>query len=194
VQPFFAHFTYLAVFAALVGAGVGVPIPEEVTQLTAGALSREGVLNVRITIPVAWAGIVAGDALLFTLAQRYGERLLKTRVVRRVLTPVRREALDRYFSNHAFLTIMVARHASGVRFPAFVFAATHGVPLRTFLLADALSALASVPLVVGAGYLFWQHLSQAKREVRIVELSIVAAIALAVVVFEVVRRLRRRTA
>jgi membrane protein DedA with SNARE-associated domain len=49
-----------------------------------------------------------------------------------------------------------------------------GVPLRTFLLADGLSALVSVPLVVGAGYLFSEHLSQVKRDLRIVELTLLA--------------------
>ncbi|HYX91900.1 MAG TPA: DedA family protein [Myxococcaceae bacterium] len=193
MQAFLVRFKYVAVFAALVAAGVGVPIPEEVTQLTAGALSHEGMLDWRIAIPVAWLGIVAGDTLLFILAQRNAERLLGVNVVRRVLTPARREALQRYFAKHAFLTIMVARHASGFRFPTFVFAASHGVHLATFVLADALSALASVPLVVAAGYFFWQHLSQARREVRIAELSILAGIALVVGIIVLARR-RRRTA
>jgi membrane protein DedA with SNARE-associated domain len=191
VQAFLVQFKYLAVFAALVGAGVGVPIPEEVTQLTAGALAHEGILDLPIVIPVAWAGVVGGDAILFTLAQRHAERLLRMRAVRRVLTPERREVLERYFAKHAFLTIVVARHTSGVRFPTFVFAATHGVRPTTFILADALSALLSVPLVVGAGYLYWQHLSQAKRELRIIELSILAAVALAAGILVLVRRRRR---
>jgi membrane protein DedA with SNARE-associated domain len=191
VQQFLVHFKYLAVLAALVASGVGVPIPEEVTQLTAGALAHQGILDWRITIPVAWAGIVGGDALLFTLAQRNAERLLSMGAVRRVLTPARREWLQRYFAKHAFLTIMVARHASGFRLATFVFAATQGVRLTTFVLADALSALVSVPLVVGAGYLFSRHLSQAQRELRIVELAILAAIALTVGIIALVRRRRR---
>jgi membrane protein DedA with SNARE-associated domain len=191
VQAFLVHFKYLAVLAALIASGVGVPIPEEVTQLTAGALAHEGILDWRLAILMAWLGIVAGDALLFTLAQRNAQRLLGISAVRRVLTPARRESLERYFAKHAFLTIMVARHASGFRFPTFVFAATHGVRLATFVLADALSALASVPLVVGAGYFFWQHLTQARREVRIAELSILAAIALVVGIIVLVRRRRR---
>jgi len=191
VEGAVVHFGYLAVVAALIGAGVGVPIPEELTQLTAGALAHEGILDLRLAIPLVWFGIVAGDVLLFTLARRHGERLLATRAARRVLTPARREALERHFARHAFVTIAVARHASGLRFPAFAFAATHGVPLATFVLADAVSAAVSAPLVVGAGFVFWQHLSHAKREVRIAELSILALLALAAAVVALVRRRRR---
>jgi len=194
VESILSHFGHFAVFGALVAAGLGVPIPEELTQLTAGVLAHEGILDLRIAIPVAWLGIVAGDTILFALAQRHGERLLGTRAARRVLTTERRALLERHFARHAFLTVAIARHTGGVRFPAFVFAATHGVRLATFVLADALSALVSVPLVVGAGYLFWHHLAEAKRGVRIVELSILAAVALGVSVVVLVRRRRRAAA
>ena len=182
VESFLSRFGYVAVFGVLVGAGVGVPIPEELTQLTAGVLAHEGVLDLRLAIAVVWAGILAGDVLLFELARRHGPRILETRAARRVLTPRRREALERHFARHAFLTVAVARHTGGVRFPAFALAAVNGVRLRTFVLADALSALVSVPLVVGAGYLLWHHLGQARRDVRIVELAILALVAAAVAV------------
>jgi len=191
VQALFAHFGYIAVFAALAVAGVGVPIPEELTQLTAGALAHEGYLDVRLAIPVVWAGIVAGDTVLFLLARRHGPWLLATRAARRVLTPERKEKLERHFARHAFWTVAVARHTGGVRFPAFALAGATGVRLSTFVVADGLSALVSVPLVVGAGYLLWQHLEQARRDVRVVELSILAAVALAIGVLLLVRRRRR---
>ncbi len=192
VHALLTHFGYVAVFAALVAAGVGVPIPEEVTQLTAGVLAHEGVLDLRVTIPVVWVGIVVGDTVLFLLARRHGPQLLDTRAARRVLTPPRRAALERHYARHAFLTVAVARHTGGVRFPAFALAGATGVRLRTFVLADALSSLVSVPLVVGAGYLFWHHLGQARREIRLVELSILAAGAAAIGITMVVRRRRAR--
>jgi membrane protein DedA with SNARE-associated domain len=148
LQGLLEHFGYAAVFGLLVVAGVGVPVPEELTQLTAGVLSHEGYLRFGITLPVVWAGIVAGDAILFLLARRHGPRALESRAARRVLTPPRREKLERHFARHAFLTIALARHAGGLRFAAFALAGATGVRPATFLLADGLSALASVPIVV----------------------------------------------
>jgi membrane protein DedA with SNARE-associated domain len=194
VQGFLEHFGYVAIFAALTAGGLGVPVPEELTQLTAGALAHEGILDLRIAIPVVWAGILVGDGILFFLARRHGPRLLDTRAVRRVLTASRRAWLERHFARHAFWTIAFARHAGGFRFPAFALAGASGVRPATFLLADGLSALASVPLVVGAGYLFWEHLSEARREVRIVELVLLAVIAIGAGVVVLVRRRRRAVA
>ena len=195
MQAFLARFGYAAVFAALAAAGVGVPIPEELTQLTAGALSHEGILDLRIAIPVVWVGIVVGDTTLFLIARRHGPWLLRTRVARHVLTAERVSALHRHFARHAFWTIVAARHTGGVRFAAFALAGASGsVRPLTFVSADALSALVSVPLVVGAGYLFWHHLSEARRGVRLVELSILAAVALVVVAVLLVRRVRARRA
>jgi membrane protein DedA with SNARE-associated domain len=194
VEGLLAHFGYVAIFAALTLGGLGVPVPEELTQLTAGALAHEGILDVRLAIPVVWGGILVGDGILFMLARRHGPRLLDTRAARRVLTPSRRERLERHFARHAFWTVAAARHAGGVRFAAFALAGASGVKPATFLLADALSALVSVPLVVGAGWLFWEHLSKARERVRIVELVVLALIAAVIGVTVLLRRRRTRAA
>ncbi len=174
MQGLLEHFGYAAVFTLLLVAGVGVPVPEELTQLTAGVLSHEGYLRLAIALPVAWAGILAGDTVLFLLARRHGPRALESRAAQRVLTPARREKLERHFARHAFATVFVARHTGGVRFAAFALAGATGVRFTTFLLADGLSALLSVPVVVGAGYLFAHHLGHARRDVRLVELAVLA--------------------
>ncbi len=188
VESFLAHFGYLALFAVLLAAGVGVPFPEEVTQLTAGVLAHRGVLDLRATVVVVWAGILAGDLLLFELARRHGPRVLSSRLVGRVLTPARRQRLEAHFARHAFLTIAVARHAGAVRAAAFALAGASGVPLRTFLLADGLSALVSVPVVVGLGYLFSHHLAGVEHGFRIVEGILALALVAGVILWVRARR------
>ncbi len=191
MQGLLQHFGYVAVFGLLVVAGVGVPVPEELTQLTAGVLSHEGYLRFAITLPVVWAGILAGDTVLFLVARRAGPRMLESRAARRVLTPARRAKLERHFARHAFLTIAVARHTGGIRFAAFALAGATGVRVATFVVADGLSALASVPLVVGAGYLFAHHLGRARRDIRLVELAVVSAALVGAYVAVRIRRARR---
>jgi membrane protein DedA with SNARE-associated domain len=194
MEGLLSHFGYAAILAALTLGGLGVPVPEELTQLTAGALAHEGILDVRFAIPAVWAGILIGDSILFLLARRHGPRLLGSRPARRVLTPARRKRLESHFERHAFWTVVVARHAGGVRFAAFALAGASGVPFSTFILADALSALVSVPLVVGAGWFFWEHLSEARRGVRLVELAILAVLAVGLAIAVLVRRRRARAA
>ncbi len=197
LQQFLVHFTYAALFAVLVGGGLGLPLPEEVTQLTAGFLAQRGVLSFWPALAVAYAGIVVGDLLLYRLGRRHGARFLANRRVARFFTPERRRWVERHFANHDFLTIAVARHASGFRLPVFATAGAMGVPLRTFLLADGLSALLSVPLVVSLGYLFASKLDAVKqhvREAQLVVLLLIAALAAATVFVKWRRRRAARAA
>jgi membrane protein DedA with SNARE-associated domain len=192
VLAFLTHFGYAALFALLVAGGLGVPVPEELIQLTAGYLARRGLLDLGPAVAVTWAGLVLGDYLLFRLGRALGPTVLDTPRVARVLTPRRRAFLERHFARHALLTIVVARHASGLRVPVFAMAGAAGVRSRTFLLADGLSALASVPLVVGAGWLLAGHLEEAKRSVREVELVVLAAVLVGLGVWALVRRRQTR--
>jgi membrane protein DedA with SNARE-associated domain len=178
------QFGYLAIAGLLVAGGMGVPVPEEIIQLTAGYLARRGTLSFWPALLATYTGIVTGDALFFHFARSQGPRLLARPTVARVLTPSRRALLERHFARHAFLTIVVARHLSGLRLAAYAMAAVNGVRARTFILADAISALLSVPLVVSLGYFFAAHLEDVKRRIHEIEIGllVVALIAAAVVV------------
>jgi membrane protein DedA with SNARE-associated domain len=188
------RFGYLALVASLVAGGLGAPVPEEIVQLTAGYLARRGIFDFVPALLCTYAGIVAGDVLFFRLAQRHGDRLLARPRIQRLLTAERRAFFDRHFARHAFLTIVVARHTSGFRLAAYALAATHGVRTRTFALADALSALLSVPLVVSLGYLFAAHLEDVKRKVHGVELGLGAAVLAGLALWAGVRWWRARPA
>lgn len=171
------HFTYAAVFGLLVAGGVGVPVPEELVQLTAGYLARRGVVAFLPAAAAAWLGLVLGDALLFRLARSRGPGLLASPRLARLLPPSRRAAIERHFARHAFLTVVAGRHLSVLRLPIFALAGASGVPTRTFVLADALSALASVPLVLGLGWLFAGSIEDLRRDLRWLEhaLALLAA-------------------
>jgi membrane protein DedA with SNARE-associated domain len=191
IEAFLSRYGYLAAFGLLVGAGVGVPFPEEPTQLAMGVMAQRGLVAFLPAIATCWLGILAGDCLWFLLAQRLGPPALERTALRRVLTPSRRARIEVHLARHAFLTVLISRHLSGVRLAAFALAATHGVRLRTFLLADGLSALVSVPLVVSAGYLGAHHLSGVRSDMRTVKLAILVIVVVGALIALVVRRLRR---
>jgi membrane protein DedA with SNARE-associated domain len=173
VNALLEHFGYLAVYALLVAGGVGVPLPEEIVQMAAGVLAHQGVLDLWKVMLAAWAGVVTGESIIYALGLRHGERVLASGVARRFLTPDRRERLRSHFERHAFATIVVARHLGGVRGVVFALAGVNRVPYRTVVLADALSALVSVPVAVGLGYLFSQNVLQVESDMRVVRTVIV---------------------
>ena len=194
VEQLLTHFTYAAVAALLVAGGVGVPVPEELVLLTSGWLARRGILSLAPAVAVAWAALVAGDFLLFRAGRRLGPAILDSPRVARVLTPARRGAIERHFARHALLTVMAARHLSGLRLPVFALAGASGVRSATFLLADGISALASVPLVVAAGWWAAGHLDAVKRELHWIELALAAAVAVAGLAWYLAGRRRERRA
>lgn len=184
------QFTYAAVFGLLVAGGLGVPVPEELVQITAGYLAHRGVVAFLPAAAASWLGLVIGDALLFRLARSRGPALLASPRLARLLTPARRAAIERHFARHAFLTVLVGRHLSVLRMPIFALAGASGVPTRTFVLADALSALASVPIVLGLGWLFAGSIEELRRDLRWLEVALALAAAGAVAAWALWQRRR----
>jgi membrane protein DedA with SNARE-associated domain len=74
----------------------------------------------------------------------------------------------------------------------FALAGASRVGSVTFLLADGLSALISVPLVVGLGWYFAGHIQELKKDLHEIELGVAALAALAAVAWVVLTRRRER--
>ena len=74
----FNEYGYLGVFVALIAAGFGFPIPEELPVITAGILvgHEDTTLKWYIMLPVVMAGVVIGDGILYSIGRVYGRRLL----------------------------------------------------------------------------------------------------------------------
>ena len=115
VDQLAAHNTYLGVFALLLAGGLGVPIPEELPVVAAGVLSREGLAQWWLALPVCVLGVLSGDVILYWAGRHWGERVLSWRPVRWVLSPERERRLKGAYRRHAVKTIVIARHVIGLR-------------------------------------------------------------------------------
>src|SRR5262245_1867584 len=164
-----AHNTYVGVFALLLAGGLGVPIPEELPVLAAGVLSREGLAQWWLALPVCVLGVLSGDLILYWAGRHWGERVVSWRPVRWVLSPERERRLKAAYRRHAVKTIVIARHVMGVRAAAFLTAGIAHVPFWKFLACDAGAALVSVPLAFGAAFLFTDQIQRIVGDVHRVE-------------------------
>lgn len=182
VQEFLESGSYLAFLLALVGGGLGVPIPEDLVLLTAGALSKRGITRWWIAAPICYVGVLLGDSALYLAARKLGNAALETRRFRKLLPPHRRARLERLFERRGALVIFVGRHIPGVRAPTFALAGIHRYPYGKFLLWDALALCISGPLVFLLGYLFAGQLSQVKAKLSEVKHILFVA---AVVIFAI---------
>src|SRR5580698_10070854 len=148
----FSEYGYLGVFVALIAAGFGLPIPEELPVLTAGVLvgHEDTTLRWYFMLPVVIAGVVIGDGVLYGIGRLWGSKLLKLGwVQRKIIPPEQRLKIEQNFANRGIMVLLGARMLPGIRTPIFLMAGILRVPLKRFLLADAIYA---IPLV---NLLFW---------------------------------------
>ena len=148
----FDQYGYVGVFAALLAAGFGFPIPEELPVLTAGILvgHEDTSLYWYYMLPVVMAGVVIGDGVLYGVGRIWGRRLLNIGFVRRNFVPVdKQEQIEKNFAERGIWVLLGVRLLPGIRAPVFIMAGVLRVPLGRFLLADAIYA---IPLV---NVLFW---------------------------------------
>jgi membrane protein DedA with SNARE-associated domain len=151
---------YGGVFAALLAAALGFPMPEELPIVAAGALlgrsagDPDAPLRWWLLLPVCVLGVVLGDLLLYAAGRLGGRRVLRWRPVARALPPERLERLERGFARRGVWILLLARLTPGFRSPVFLAAGILRMPWRRFLLADGLYALPGVSLLFFLAYRF----------------------------------------
>jgi membrane protein DedA with SNARE-associated domain len=195
IQEVIEHFTYGGLFLVLLLGGLGAPIPEELPVLAAGALAREGVIRWWMGLGVCVVGVLVGDVVLYIAGHHWGERLLRWRLVRSVLTEAREHRLASAYRRHGVKIVLVARHVMGVRAAAFLTAGIVRLPFWKFLLVDAAAAVVGVPLMFGLAYFFTDQLRAILDDVHRVErwLLVAAIVALVAWLVRLVWRKNRET-
>jgi membrane protein DedA with SNARE-associated domain len=145
-------FGYIGIFVALLLAGCGLPLPEELPVILAGIMvgHDETALKWYVMLPVVIAGVVIGDGILYGMGRYWGERLLNIGWVQRHLVPPdKRAEIEKNFHDRGIAVLLFVRLLPGIRTPVFIMAGVMRVPLGRFLLADGLYA------IPGVNVLFW---------------------------------------
>jgi membrane protein DedA with SNARE-associated domain len=170
------HGSLLVVMLALIIAGFGVPIPEDIMLVAAGVLVARGECTFAEALLACTIGVFVGDTSIFLLARRYGHRLLEVRPFRWIFTEARKQKTLELFQRHGHVIVFMGRHMAGLRMPIFAMAGIYGVKLRTFWLYDGLGLLVSAPAVIGIGYYFAKNLPRIMELLQRVEVVIVLAV------------------
>ena len=173
---------YAGIAFALLAAGFGAPIPEEIPIVTAGAMAGndaqeklhddligavgggpaayftpqpENVVRWWIMLPIIIVAVVAGDTVLFMVGRIWGAKLLRSGWVQRNLLPPDKVAkIAENFHKNGIMILLGARLTPGIRTPVFLMAGILHMPLRRFLLADILYAVPGVNILFWLSYLF----------------------------------------
>jgi membrane protein DedA with SNARE-associated domain len=190
LQSFVEQFTYLGVFLVLAAGGLGLPIPEEMAIIAAGVMSHEGLMAPWPGLLVCLLGVLSGDVVLYWTGRNGGERVLRWRPVRRLMTPDREHRLKSAYHRHAVKTIVTARHVTGLRAAAFLTAGIVRVPFWKFLLTDGLTAMLGIPFSFALAYFFTDHVKTIFANVHRIErwIGLLVILGVAIAVFVTVRK------
>jgi membrane protein DedA with SNARE-associated domain len=200
---------YGGVFAALLLAGFGLPMPEEIPIVTGGAMVGHDAQELKyhedvagaigggpiayldpmpagltrwwIMLPLCIVGVVLADSVLYFVGRMWGPALLRSKwVQKRVLPPDKQAKIEANFAKNGILILLGARLTPGIRTPVFLMAGILRMPLSRFLLADALYAIPGVNLLFWLSYWFTDQFVEAIKAVDRHRPMAVAAVLAAV--------------
>jgi membrane protein DedA with SNARE-associated domain len=183
-------------FIVLLLCGLGLPVPEDVVLVAAGAL---GEIDGRSWIEVSllmYAGVMLGDSSIFIAGRYFGSQLRKARWFQRYFSAKKQAKVEDLFDRYDSWVLFVGRFLPGLRAPIFFTAGSTRVKFWKFFFFDGLAALISVPFFVWLGHWLWakfkDDIAQLDRALSQTQTytMIVAGVILVVVVTLVVRKIR----
>jgi membrane protein DedA with SNARE-associated domain len=186
-----SHGSIGLVVLALVVAGLGLPVPEDIMLLAAGVLVYRGEVSYVGALAACAVGVIIGDTTIFLIARRLGPAALVRRPLRWLITPERRVKIEEMFRKRGKVIVFLGRHMAGLRAPIFAMAGINGIKLRDFWLYDGLGLCVSAPVVIGIGYVLADQLDHAKARLKQFETVVICGLVLAVIGVFVWRKLRR---
>ena len=179
--PNIEHFPYIGLFLLLILGGVGLPIPEDTTLILCGFLISSLVIKPIPAVLTVYAGLLLSDLSLHFFGRKYGRQIVSHKRFRKWISPERLSLLEGKFNRHGVLFILLGRHLVGLRAQIFLVSGVLRMPTLKFLLADGISSVFTMGIMVGAGYLGGNSLRILRRDVTRIEhagiLLLIAALA-----------------
>lgn len=176
--PFIEDFPYLGLFALLILGTLGLPFPEDGILLLSGILTAHNVIRPFPTFLVVYLGLLSTDFLLYSFGKKYGRRLVEHKKFQKIVTHERLTKLEGKFKKWGALVVFFGRHLLGVRAQIFLVAGVMRMSWKKFLIVDGTSALLTITLWGGLGYVGGNSLQALKKDVANIEQIVMVILAI----------------
>jgi membrane protein DedA with SNARE-associated domain len=110
----------------------------------------------------------------------------------KILSPKRLDGMERAFNKRGLFVILFGRQVLGIRSQVLLMAGVMKMPSRTFFLSDAASALVTVAIMTGAGYLWGNNLEVIRQNLSRGNTAVLILLAALFVIYIAFRYLRLR--
>lgn len=165
---FFSHYAYQPnlvytfIIMFMTASSFGLPIPEEMTLVSAGLVAymashpakfppptpdAHGV-NLYVLCLVCFLAVIGSDILIYFLGKIFGRRIVQTKFFMNRIGEERFEKINNIFKKYSYWACGLFRFTPGVRFPGHLSCGLMGIPLWKFVMVDGTAALISVPTQV----------------------------------------------
>jgi membrane protein DedA with SNARE-associated domain len=186
-------FPYLGIFLLLTLGTLGLPFPEDTTLILGGFLMVQNVVQLFPALSVIYPTLLLTDFLLYWIGKRFGRRVVEHKIFHRVLSLNRLLKLEGKFRKWGIWVVFFGRQLLGVRAQIFLVAGVMRMPARKFLFADALSALISMAIMTGIGYLGGSQIQMLREVMATWNRIIMFFLVLIVLGWSLLRYYRRKT-
>lgn len=198
IVEFFASYAYQPMFVYgfivlfMTASSFGLPVPEEMTLLSAGLVAymarnpdqfppptpdSEGVNLIVLSI-VCFVAVLGSDILIYFLGKIFGRKIIKTKFFNNRIGQERFDKINKLFQKYSYWACGLFRFTPGVRFPGHLSCGLMGIPIWQFILVDGLAALISVPtqvlLVANYGDVILDKVKQFKMALGVIILLVIA--------------------
>ena len=163
------HFPYIGIFILLILGEIGLPFPEDATLILRGFLIAQKVTKPLPTFMVVYSGLLLTDFSLYWVGKKYGRKVIEHKRFRRILSAERLLTLEEKFRKWGIYVVFVGRHFLGIRAQIFLAAGVMRMSTLKFIMADAASAILTMTLMVGIGFLGGNSIEILQKDVKRVE-------------------------
>jgi membrane protein DedA with SNARE-associated domain len=163
------HFPYVGIFILLILGEIGLPFPEDATLILSGFLIAQKVTKPLPTVIVVYCGLLLTDFSLYWVGKKYGRKVIEHRRFRRILSAERLLTLEEKFKKWGIYVVFVGRHFLGIRAQIFLAAGVMRMSTLRFIMADATSAILTMTLMVGIGFLGGNSIEILQKDVKRIE-------------------------
>ncbi|MBI5050203.1 MAG: DedA family protein [Nitrospirae bacterium] len=163
------HFPYIGLFILLILGGIGFPFPEDMTLILCGFLIFHDVVKPIFALLVVYAGLLITDFSLYFVGKKYGCMIVNHKRFRKIISSERLSRLESKFNKRGVFVILIGRHLVGLRAQIFLAAGVMRMSALKFIMADAVSSILTIVLMVGLGYAGGNSLEVIKNDITRIE-------------------------
>jgi len=183
---------YVGIFLLLILGTLGLPFPEDTTLMLSGFLMAQDTIQSLPALLTIYPTLLLTDFLLYWIGKRYGRRVVEHKIFHRIISLNRLLKLEGKFRKWGIWVVFFGRPLLGVRAQIFLVAGVMRMPAGKFLLADALSALITMAIMIGIGYFGGSQIQLLKEDLARMNRMIMFSVVLIFMGWFLSRYIRRK--